>query len=1261
MSNGGEVVIKITGDDSEYEAKLNGLGAKAKLHMADVKAGLDLVSAAVEKIASVAKKGVDYNAKMESYRTSFEVMTGSAEKAAEVVERLRKMGAETPFETTDLVQTTQLLMQYGFTADDAISKMSMLGDIAQGNQEAMNSIALGYAQMSSAGKVNLQDIKQMINGGFNPLQEISERTGESMASLYDRISKGTMSIDEITQSMASATSEGGKFYQSMEKQSQTLSGQLATLQDNANELLGSMTSGLSESLSSKVLPMVNNIIGELQGAFDKNGFQGLLDSATDMIPDLIGMMTGKLDDAMDGLLRWAPKLADALTESLPSVVSGLSSAIPTLTTALFEVASNVVSGLITMLPELVPELAEGIFNTVSAAFAGLDSLVGGLFDGIHKALVKIGADIPYVGESVQKMLDSVSQVEIDDIVKNADVDFDISVSADDVIAEVKTAKTTIEEKLAEIDGIDASKIANAIIAGDGTDVLNAALVNIGVSEKKADEAVATINAAQSKISTALDGLGLTEEQKTILQTMTGEGASDNEIVEYLRDTCGVPEGKATEVAGTITEAQTTISDAINGLDIESVITKHLQSMVKEGATSNEIEDYLKQFNVDAGTASAVAASITTGGKDVSTAISGLGIGITASTWLASAAASGDKALIESALQMMGLDDVDISGVLESYESVRGKLAAGIGAIFDNIEDTLTDGKEDTPEQMNGLKAQVEEWAREAYEKIEKWYNDELKRLAQENAEGKTTESEYNEKVAALKQKADDLRAAVDKSVTDTSNFITSMAGETTKNVKKHLTELEELATTAEEVAAQIDALSPQQKDHGEVSRTLTITGVTQDKSTQFEAIALTYKEYAEMIRAAEEEYAAAIEDARKNKSGAEYAEAETAAKNVLNDAKQQAADYYQNYMRQILAGIAESDPKLSGQIDDIISRQKMGDMMTKLRERLEEEFTNYQVTGESTITVADILGELNISDEDIAAWAQEFGIAPEMLMQQFEESLEIGDTGFSSEIGAFTTKIGDDLKTALNDNEMDLSSVVPSLVAAIQEGYLIPGINGVDYTAGGDLFNELLAGAMTVSDSTKNTGLTAQLQSSLDAATSGLTVDMSSAVDSTAQGAEEIVDAADKSKEMKDIGDQTGKGFYNGVVPKIRSAVSTVGSILNGLPPLAKKILQINSPSRIMRNIGKSVGEGFDLGVRESMETAVQTAKRMTGKLITVSDITQSTRVNVPNLNQEIKLANEQSSVPVNLDGQRIAEIQGLNNATRIEFLRRQEAKGYGL
>lgn len=183
MPNGG-VKIRIDGDASDLEqelkqteSKISDLGDaaeqassrsqsaahKSKLSLADLKAGIDLVTSAVRKLSSIASSGINYNATIEQYRTSFEVMTGSAEKAAEVVERLRVMGAETPFETTDLVEVTQLLMQYGFTADDAIEKMSQLGDIAQGDKESMKSIALGFAQMSSAGKVTLQDIKQMIN------------------------------------------------------------------------------------------------------------------------------------------------------------------------------------------------------------------------------------------------------------------------------------------------------------------------------------------------------------------------------------------------------------------------------------------------------------------------------------------------------------------------------------------------------------------------------------------------------------------------------------------------------------------------------------------------------------------------------------------------------------------------------------------------------------------------------------------------------------------------------------------------------------------------------------------------------------------------------------------------------------------------------------------------------------------------------------------------------------------------------------------
>lgn len=154
------VKIRITGDDSGFRKTLGGLGGVAKSALAGVMA----VGTAVTALwGAVGVVGVGYNKNIEQLQTSFEVMTGSATKAAEVVERIKKIGAETPFEMEGLASTVQMLMQYGFSADDAIDRMMMLGDISQGNAQALNSIAMGYAQMSSAGKVNLQDIKQMID------------------------------------------------------------------------------------------------------------------------------------------------------------------------------------------------------------------------------------------------------------------------------------------------------------------------------------------------------------------------------------------------------------------------------------------------------------------------------------------------------------------------------------------------------------------------------------------------------------------------------------------------------------------------------------------------------------------------------------------------------------------------------------------------------------------------------------------------------------------------------------------------------------------------------------------------------------------------------------------------------------------------------------------------------------------------------------------------------------------------------------------
>ena len=271
----GKVVIETDLDSKGFKSGLNKMQSIAKTGFKAVATSVGVVSTAMTGLIGF---GVKYNAEIEQLQTSFEVMTGSAEKAKDVISELQKIGAETPFETKDLAEVTQLLMNYGLTADDAISKMKMLGDIAQGSSEKMNRIAMAYGQMSSAGKVSLEDVKQMIEAGFNPLQEISKTTGESMASLYDRISKGTISVDEITASMQRSTSVGGKYFQSMEKQSKTLNGQISTLKDNFSQFAGVLAEDTTNAISSEFLPAINNMIQSMQEGFSEEGFAGMAEA-----------------------------------------------------------------------------------------------------------------------------------------------------------------------------------------------------------------------------------------------------------------------------------------------------------------------------------------------------------------------------------------------------------------------------------------------------------------------------------------------------------------------------------------------------------------------------------------------------------------------------------------------------------------------------------------------------------------------------------------------------------------------------------------------------------------------------------------------------------------------------------------------------------------------------------------------------------------------------------------------------------------------
>ena len=229
------------------EVKLNSDPAEQSVNKWTVAAGnliADFAKKAASALESVVKSGISYNAGMESYLTNFKVMLGDEQLAAEKLEEIRKMAASTPFTLSDLTDGTQTLLQFGIAADDTTGVLKQLGDISLGNADKLQTLVRAYGKMSSAQKVTLENVNMMIDAGFNPLNQICATTGESMADLYKRISDGKVGFDELAAAVNAATSEGGQFYNGMLEASQTVNGQLSTLQDNISALVGKLTDDL---------------------------------------------------------------------------------------------------------------------------------------------------------------------------------------------------------------------------------------------------------------------------------------------------------------------------------------------------------------------------------------------------------------------------------------------------------------------------------------------------------------------------------------------------------------------------------------------------------------------------------------------------------------------------------------------------------------------------------------------------------------------------------------------------------------------------------------------------------------------------------------------------------------------------------------------------------------------------------------------------------------------------------------------------------
>ena len=184
---------------------------------------------------------IQIRGEFENIETSLGVLLGGdKEKLTELMSEMKEYALISPLTTKDMASALQMMIGFGIQAEDAITYLKALGDISMGDTVHFNSLALAFSQMSAAGKLMGQDLNQMINAGFNPLQQISEKTGKSIGELKDEMSKGAISAQMVQQAFIDATSAGGKFYGMAAEGAKTINGQISMLQESVDNMFNDM-------------------------------------------------------------------------------------------------------------------------------------------------------------------------------------------------------------------------------------------------------------------------------------------------------------------------------------------------------------------------------------------------------------------------------------------------------------------------------------------------------------------------------------------------------------------------------------------------------------------------------------------------------------------------------------------------------------------------------------------------------------------------------------------------------------------------------------------------------------------------------------------------------------------------------------------------------------------------------------------------------------------------------------------------------------
>ena len=195
---------------------------------------------------------VSVRGQFQQLEIAFGTMLGSEEKATALMQQMVNTAAKTPFDLMGVAEGAKQLLAYGVSAEKVNDTLVRLGNIASGLSIPLNDIVYLYGTTMVQGRLYAQDVRQFTGRGIPLVKELAEKYHTTAEGINEMVSAGKIGFPDVEEVLNKMTNAGGQFYQLMEKQSSSLTGQISNLQDAWDSALNSFGEQTEGALSAGI-------------------------------------------------------------------------------------------------------------------------------------------------------------------------------------------------------------------------------------------------------------------------------------------------------------------------------------------------------------------------------------------------------------------------------------------------------------------------------------------------------------------------------------------------------------------------------------------------------------------------------------------------------------------------------------------------------------------------------------------------------------------------------------------------------------------------------------------------------------------------------------------------------------------------------------------------------------------------------------------------------------------------------------------------